>query len=213
MIRSSVDRPAPLDHYRRATAAHVDGRRVRGTRTRARILDAAVELLLRSHTQLRAKDVAALADVSLRTVFDHYPNMQSLYDDVLTRLERQVADSLVEIDPSLRVHDRVRLVVEQRERAHQLLAPLHRSLHYSPQKETSFAWQRTRQRLRVVFETQVTSVFGNEIRRLPDPMGTRQRIELITSFEVWLHLTHTQRVSGARRRQHTMLLLLRELDA
>ncbi len=55
-----------------------DGRRRRGLDNRGRIIAAMLEIIRRGETA-SAEQVAAQADVGLRTVFRHFQDMDSLY--------------------------------------------------------------------------------------------------------------------------------------
>jgi AcrR family transcriptional regulator len=57
----------------------VDGRNARGERTRAALASALLALLEAGHIQPTAAEIAERARVSLRSVFQHFEDMESLY--------------------------------------------------------------------------------------------------------------------------------------
>lgn len=59
-----------------------DGRRRRGQDNRARIVAAMMEILRSGDVAPSAEQVAAKADVGLRTVFRHFQDMDSLYREI-----------------------------------------------------------------------------------------------------------------------------------
>jgi TetR/AcrR family transcriptional regulator of autoinduction and epiphytic fitness len=67
-----------------------DGRTRRGERTRARIVDAVLELLDAGELRPGAEAIAARAGVSPRTVFTHFPHREALLAAVAVRQEARV---------------------------------------------------------------------------------------------------------------------------
>lgn len=67
-----------------------DGRRRRGNTSRARIVAAMLELVEAGNVAPGAARVAALAGVSLRTVFRHFEDMESLYREMGETIQARV---------------------------------------------------------------------------------------------------------------------------
>jgi len=63
-------------------ADSVDGRRQRGQDNRARIVAAMMDIVREGQIAPSAEQVAARADVGLRTVFRHFQDMDSLYREM-----------------------------------------------------------------------------------------------------------------------------------
>ncbi|MFN3211883.1 MAG: TetR/AcrR family transcriptional regulator [Henriciella sp.] len=59
-----------------------DGRRQRSDRSRRRIIEALFDLISEGNMSPSAAMVAARADVGLRTVFRHFEDMDSIYDEM-----------------------------------------------------------------------------------------------------------------------------------
>ena len=66
-----------------------DGRRRRGLDNRAKIVAALMEIVRSGEVAPGAEQVAARADVGLRTVFRHFQDMDSLYSEVSALMERE----------------------------------------------------------------------------------------------------------------------------
>ncbi len=64
------------------TTQHVDGRLNRSTRTRAAIVEAMVALIGEGNMSPTSEDVALRANVGLRTVFRHFEDMETLYQEM-----------------------------------------------------------------------------------------------------------------------------------
>jgi AcrR family transcriptional regulator len=98
-------------------APREDGRARQRRRTRTAIVDAAADLL-RSGTTPSAGDVAAAADVSRRTVYLHFPNVeQLLLDATLGLLSQSAIDDAIDAadagaDPTARVAAMVRALFD-----------------------------------------------------------------------------------------------------
>src|SRR5947209_16703757 len=73
-----------------ASAAHPDGRRRRAQDSRARIVAAMLEIVHAGEVSPSAEQVAARADVGLRTVFRHFRDMDSLYREMTVAIEAEL---------------------------------------------------------------------------------------------------------------------------
>ncbi len=67
-----------------------DGRRQRSDRSRRRIIEALFDLIGEGNMSPSAVDVAARAEVGLRTVFRHFEDMDSIYDEMTAELSEAV---------------------------------------------------------------------------------------------------------------------------
>jgi AcrR family transcriptional regulator len=71
-----------------------DGRRRRGNTSRARIVDALLQLISEGTLTPGAARVAELAGVSLRTVFRHFDEMETLYKEIAGSIQKRVHPTL-----------------------------------------------------------------------------------------------------------------------
>lgn len=69
-----------------ASKAPVDGRRARGQANRNKLVAAMIELVREGSIAPTAEQVAARANVALRTVFRHFDDMESLYREIDTEI-------------------------------------------------------------------------------------------------------------------------------
>jgi AcrR family transcriptional regulator len=74
----------------------VDGRRRRGQDNKARIVAAMLEMVREGDLAPSAEQVAARADVGLRTVFRHFQDMDSLYAEMATAIQGELADIMAQ---------------------------------------------------------------------------------------------------------------------
>ena len=77
-------------------APPVDGRRARTVASRARILEAMIDLLQEGETQPSAEAVAAKAGVGVRTVFRLFSDVDGLYRGLQRTMAERLAPILAE---------------------------------------------------------------------------------------------------------------------
>ena len=109
---------------REARAAEsTDGRVRRGARNRSYIMDAIFELVQEGVLLPTAEQVAQRAGVGTRTVFRHYDDMESLFQEMQKRLEREVRPLLA--GPAIEgpLEERVRQLVARRVRIFERITP------------------------------------------------------------------------------------------
>jgi AcrR family transcriptional regulator len=97
-------------------AGVADGRSARSAKTREAIADALLDLLTEGNLQPTAREIAGRANVSLRSVYVHFDDLEDLYCVVANRQFTRVAPMLepVPVDGPLR--DRVDALMRRRTR-------------------------------------------------------------------------------------------------
>ena len=154
-----------------------------------------------------AEQVAARADVGLRTVFRHFQDMDSLYREMSLAIERE-ASAIVEqpfVSPDWR--DRVTEIIGRRAAVFERIGPFKRAsnafLHRSKFLEADNA------RFAVLQREMLT-------RELPPAVvadeATLEILDLLLSFETWSRLRHEQRLSPDAARE-TLEVAVRKLIA
>ena len=110
-----------------APEPHADGRRRRAADSRARIVQAMLEMVHAGDISPAAEEVAARAEVGLRTVFRHFRDMESLYREMAAVIEAELQSIL---DEPLRGRDwraRVREMLARRAAVYETIAPFKRA--------------------------------------------------------------------------------------
>lgn len=97
-----------------APDAPTDGRTLRSLRTREAIVDATISLLEEGDLRPTAPRVAERAGVSVRSVFQHFDDLERLHAAVAERLVERVAVLVLPISPELSLDDRLDRFVHQR---------------------------------------------------------------------------------------------------
>lgn len=188
-----------------------DGRIARSGRTREAIAAALLELLEEGVSQPRAQHIAERAEVSVRTVFQHFDDMEGLYSEIVQRQSKRVAPFLVALDESGTTHERARCLIDMRDNMFALVAPVRNGVRNSEVARHSNLIERGMSDLRNAMNKQVRQGFPKEIHQHNEPTEVLARIEAVTSYELWDHFQRSQKASRASTRAHMLSLLLREL--
>ncbi len=170
-----------------------DGRTLRSERSRRKIVDALFELVGEGHMMPTAKQVAERADLGIRTVFRHFTDMDTLFEEMHQRLRRDVIDATrIEI-PDGTAHERLETLVALRCELFEKISPW---------------WKATEaQRSRSTFLTELHRSDTPRLRNhlfnwLPEfrslPAEITDALELVLSPEAWHRLRTEQKLSTKR---------------
>jgi AcrR family transcriptional regulator len=105
----------------------VDGRTLRSLRTREAIVDATIGLLEEGDLRPTAPRVAARAGVSVRSVFQHFDDLETLHASVAERLVERVAVLVVPVPADLPRAERLDRFVHQRALLLEAVTPIRRA--------------------------------------------------------------------------------------
>jgi TetR/AcrR family transcriptional regulator, regulator of autoinduction and epiphytic fitness len=182
-----------------------DGRIARGIRARRAIAEALVALLQQGVERPTARQVAEQAGVSLRLVFHHFEDMESvLRSAVEIQVERHWR-KLEAVSPDGDLGDRVNHTVRERAQLYEAIAPVRRAAGLAAGRSPTLAGQLdTARRL---LRSQLRHTFFPELdtygRGAP---ASKERelldaLEVATSFETWdqLRRLHGRSATAARR--------------
>jgi AcrR family transcriptional regulator len=122
--RSSMAQTAlDLATISRPTELSPDGRRLRAERSRQLIVDALISLIRKSEILPSAERVSEEANVGLRTVFRHFEDMDSLYQEVGEYIESQIFPIIDQPYRSADWRGRVREMIERRAEVFEWIMP------------------------------------------------------------------------------------------
>lgn len=187
-----------------------DARSARANRTRTAIADAMVSLIREGVTTPTAADVARRAGTGVRTVFDHFGDMEGLYAEIIRRTEPKVASLVTSIDPRFNTARRVTELVAQRFAIYEFIAPLRRTVRANQHARSSPTIRDAARRLEYVLARHASETLAEELRRRPDRYGILERIAVHTSFDVWDHFVRVQQLPAVRAQRHMVLTVMRE---
>jgi TetR/AcrR family transcriptional regulator of autoinduction and epiphytic fitness len=104
-----------------------DGRTLRSLRTREAIVDATIGLLEEGDLRPTAPRVAERANVSVRSVFQHFDDLETLHASVAERLVDRVAVLVLPVPPDLPRAERLDRFVRQRVLLLEAVTPIRRA--------------------------------------------------------------------------------------
>lgn len=170
-----------------------DGRALRSERSRRKIVDALFELVGEGNPMPTARQVAARANLGIRTVFRHFADMDSLFEEMAARLRNEVKESLRAEIPDGSAADRLDELVERRCQFYERVSPY---------------WKATEaQRSRSAFLTETHESEAPKLRTnlfawLPEfkslPPELTDALEMTMSPEAWHRLRTEQKLSVKR---------------
>lgn len=168
----------------------LDGRRQRGRDNRARIVKAMMEIVHSGQVTPSAEQVAARADVGLRTVFRHFQDMDSLYREIAQVVGVEVREILSRPLQTKGVTERVVELVGQRALAFEEIAPY---------KRAADIFRHRSKFLGSDYGHLVVELRAILLRELPervtqDPLRL-ESLDLLLSFEAWSRLRREQNLS------------------
>ncbi|WP_133251484.1 TetR/AcrR family transcriptional regulator [Zavarzinia aquatilis] len=183
-----------------ALPGKVDGRVARSQRTRAAVLDALIALLDEGQFKPPAKVIAERSGVSTRSVFQHFPDLETLLIAAVELGVNRFAPSVQPIPTDLPRKARIDALVEQRfalfERAGnvywagQIAAPISATL------KATFA------HVEYALRVQIGVTFKPELATLRKPkrLALIARIAAATGFHHWYALRRVEGVDPAAAR-------------
>jgi AcrR family transcriptional regulator len=165
-----------------APAVPADGRAARALRTREAIVDACIALVEEGDLRPTAPRIAERAGVSVRSVFQHFDDLSSLYTAVVQRVVERLAVLLVPIDPDQPLEGRIEAFARHRGNLLEAVTPFRRAaaVHGPFAPEIRHAAGKGTLFMRLEIET----VFGPEIERSP-AVERRELIGALTAAASW----------------------------
>jgi TetR/AcrR family transcriptional regulator of autoinduction and epiphytic fitness len=105
----------------------IDGRTARAVRTRDRLVDATIELVEEGDLRPTAPRIAERAGVSVRSVFQHFDDLETLFSAMGARVVERLTTLIRPIDPSAPLARRVDEFVRQRCEVQEAVTPINRA--------------------------------------------------------------------------------------
>ncbi|MGH8977308.1 MAG: TetR/AcrR family transcriptional regulator [Acidimicrobiia bacterium] len=182
-----------------ATAPVTDGRSARSQRTRSAVVDALLELNRSGNLRPTAREIAAGAGVSLRSVYVHFDDLEDLFLAAAKRHAELVSGMLVEVPASGPLRSRAETLMRMRSRIYEEVGNVRRAAElqapFSPKLEHWLAAGRAAGR------RDLERVFARELDRLPRDVRKRRlaTVVALTSSQTWDQLRHPLDVPAARK--------------
>ena len=184
-----------------------DGRTVRAERTRQALVDALFALLDEGELRPTAERIAKRAGVSERSVFQHFPDREALFEAVARQQYERVFSGLEPIDASRPLPERLDAFIAQRARLLEESSTLRQAaILLEHDSEVVAGWLESWRRASA---TEVERVFGRELEGLE--RGERAvllgALVSAASGPVWEGYRLHQRMSAERARAAMRLTL------
>lgn len=182
--------PAPV-------APREDGRLLRSRRTRDRVLDAYLALLREGDGAPTSARIAQRAQVSSRTVFAQFADLETLRRLAGRRVLDEVVAATRQVDPALPLRGRVAAYAEGRAHVLELLHPVASAARLL--EPSSAALAANRDRLLALSRQEIREVFGTELAQVPEARrdAVVRAVGLLSDWAAWWQLREESRLSPA----------------
>ncbi|MCG9917060.1 MAG: TetR/AcrR family transcriptional regulator [Phenylobacterium sp.] len=181
---------SPAVQIETANAPETDGRRRRSQDSRARIVQAMLDLVRAGETSPAAELVADQAKVGLRTVFRHFNDMDSLYREMTAVIEAELQSVIDQPFKSADWRGRMVELVQRRAGAYERIAPFRRASEVLRQRSQSQAADQAK------FVAIAREILRREAPpELVEDKARFEALDLLLSFEAWNRLRRDQGLS------------------
>jgi TetR/AcrR family transcriptional regulator of autoinduction and epiphytic fitness len=177
----------------------IDGRRARGLRTRDAIISALLDLVAGGDVAPTAQRIADRAGVSVRSVYQHFADVEGLYADAAERTYEWVRETAKDVDASLPVSRRVDAFVDSRASTLESLLAFHRAVRLM--EPTSDRVRMYRLTMEKWEKDRVAKVFAPELRAMDSTARSAvlAGIDVLASADSWDHLRRNGQSARASR--------------
>ena len=195
VARRSLARRSPADDLA------VDGRVARANRTRIAVVDALLHLIDEGDLRPTAPRIAERAGVSLRSVFQHFSDLEALFAAAAARELERLSPLVGPLPVGAPLDVRLDAFVTQRARVLEAITPVRRASLL--QEPSSPELRSSRARLLALARGTVAEVFGAELDRRPrvDRIDLLDALDAASSWQTWEALRAHQGLSPTRARR------------
>ncbi len=181
--------------------ASLDGRLARGERARAAIVDALLALIERGDLRPSAARIAERAGVSLRSVFQHFSDVESLFAAAATRQTERLAPLAGAVPDDGPLAKRLDVFVRKRTRLLEAISPVRRAAILMEPFSSELHGRLGA--FRALKAEEVHRVFATELACRPPAARRRLRAALAAaaSWSTWHALREHQGLSAAEARR------------
>jgi AcrR family transcriptional regulator len=179
-----------------ATTA-VDGRTARAQRTRDTVVRALLDLVMEGDPRPTAREIAARAGISLRSVYVHFDDLDDLFVAAVQVHLRDTAAVLTPVDASLPVPERIEAFARQRATLFERFGPVRRA---------AAVWAPSSDALRDALERGAAMAWHDTVRLFgalltgPDRVARLEAVNAAGSPGTWDHLRLGRALGDAEAR-------------
>lgn len=207
-VNESIDGPDPGPG---PTAEPVDGRTARAVRTRQAIVDACIALVEQGELRPTAPRIAGVAGVSVRSVFQHFDDLDTLFLAVGHRMVERIRALVLPIDNTRPLAERLPEFIEQRCAINEFVSPIRTAaMVHAP---TSDAINELFRNGHGFYRAQVAEVFAPELEAAGDQREAAfMGLMVSSSWPTWNLLRTVERQSVDEARDAILSLVTAILD-
>ena len=179
-----------------------DGRRLRSNRSRRRIIEAMFELLAEGDMSPSAVSVAKRANVGMRTVFRHFEDMDSIYDEMTQEVSEAVMPIIAAPYEATTWRDRLFECLERTSNLYETVFPMKLCLNLRRFQSDFLAEQHERDILQL--RSALKNILPKDITSDRELFGA---IEVALDFSTWRQLRQDQKRSAESTKNSIRLTL------
>ncbi len=174
-------------------AVAIDGRHHRSIKTRQVIVTAFIDLIGRGHPSPTAEQIAAHAQVGLRTVFRHFDDMETLYREITQRLDELMMPLVNKHLKATLWSDRLVESIERRCDIFDRLAPYHiaAQLHMH---DSEYILQQVNRRVKIEKDILAWLLPAAYV----EDRVFFEGLSMLVSLETWMRLRGLQGLSASK---------------
>jgi TetR/AcrR family transcriptional regulator, regulator of autoinduction and epiphytic fitness len=177
-----------------------DGRTARAERTRQALVEALLGILDAGNPKPTAVEIAERAGVSERSLFQHFPDREALFEAVARQQYERVMPTLHPVDASLPLAERIDRFTRQRARLYELIGGVRRAALLIEHESPAVAgWLATARRAKAA---EAERVFRRELEAIaPDEREPlRAALVAVCAWPAWESWRTHQRLGVSRAR-------------
>jgi AcrR family transcriptional regulator len=177
------------------------------------VLDALLGLVREGNPRPRAREIAARAGVSLRSVYVHFDDLEDLFLAAASRQSELLADLYVEVPATGPLRERVETLVAARTRIFEAADPVRRAAElHAP---ASRALTKFLRRVHAAGRADLERVFARELEGLPDDLRARRvaTLSTIAGAAAWRDLRAAGGLDEAAAHAATIEAMIALLEA
>lgn len=184
-----------------ATSASSDGRRRRSENSRAKIIEAMLSLVREGKIVPTAEEVAARADIGLRSVFRHFADMEMLRSEMVGQVAQTYMKWLTPYEGD-DWRDQLKQLISRRASAYEETLPFKRAAEVRRHKSSAIGGEFDR--LNTLMRSRLKSVLPEEFTSQPILF---EALDLALSVDAWQRLREDQKLSVEDARTAVYLLV------
>jgi AcrR family transcriptional regulator len=184
-----------------ATNASSDGRRRRSEQSRAKIIEAMLSLVREGKVVPTAEEVAARADIGLRSVFRHFSDMEMLRQEMVAQMGQSFMKWLAPFEGD-DWRDQLKDLIGRRASAYEEVLPFKRAAEIRRYKSSVIGSEF--ERLNMLMRTRLKSVLPEEFSSQPLLF---ELLDFALSIDAWQRFREDQKLSVEDARKAIYLLV------